>query len=52
LKKGQEMEGVISSLEFPNKGTLKIEDRKIIVKNTLPGQKVRFRILKAKKKQM
>lgn len=49
MKKGQEMEGVISSLEFPNKGTLKIEDRKIIVKNTLPGQKVRFRILKAKK---
>ena len=49
MKKGQEFEGYVSGFEFPNKGIVKINDRGVIVKNTLPQQKVRFRINKLRK---
>lgn len=48
MKKGEEYIGVVLRTEFPNKGIVELEDRKIIVKNTVPGQKVRFRIAKLK----
>ncbi len=48
MKKGEEYTGVVLRTEFPNKGIVELEDRKIIVKNTVPGQKVRFRIAKLK----
>ena len=48
MKKGEEYVGVVLRTEFPNKGIVELEDRKIIVKNTVPGQKVRFRIAKLK----
>ncbi|MBP3576798.1 MAG: 23S rRNA (uracil-5-)-methyltransferase RumA, partial [Lachnospiraceae bacterium] len=48
MKKGEEYIGVVVRTEFPNKGIVELEDRKIIVKNTVPGQKVRFRIAKLK----
>lgn len=48
MKKGEEYTGVVVRTEFPNKGIVELEDRKIIVKNTVPGQKVRFRITKLK----
>ena len=48
MKKGEEYIGVVVRTEFPNKGIIELEDRKIIVKNTVPGQKVRFRIAKLK----
>ncbi|MBO6114611.1 MAG: 23S rRNA (uracil(1939)-C(5))-methyltransferase RlmD [Lachnospiraceae bacterium] len=48
MKKGEIYEGVITDFDFPNKGSLYIEDRKVIVKETLPGQKVRFSISKKK----
>ncbi len=48
MKKGEEYIGVVVHTEFPNKGIVELEDRKIIVKNTVPGQKVRFRIAKLK----
>lgn len=47
MKKGQAGEGIIEKIEFPNKGVIHMDDgEKIIVKNTVPGQKVRFLINK------
>lgn len=46
MKKGQVYEGIVERVDFPNKGTVKIEDRKVTVKNALPGQKIRFSVNK------
>ena len=53
MKKGQIYEGVIEKVEFPNKGIAKIdgEEKTVIVKNTMPGQKVRFAVNKIRKGQ-
>lgn len=53
MKKGQIYEGIIETVEFPNKGKVYIpeEDRYVIVKNGIPGQKVRFLVNKCKKGQ-
>lgn len=48
MKKGEIYQGLIEKVEFPNKGSVQIEDKKIIVKNAMPGQKVRFMINKKK----
>ncbi|MBQ9608504.1 MAG: 23S rRNA (uracil(1939)-C(5))-methyltransferase RlmD [Lachnospiraceae bacterium] len=48
MKKGDIYEGVITGFDFPNKGSLIIEDRKVTVKDTLPGQKISFMISKKK----
>ena len=42
MKKGQVYEGIIESVEFPNKGRIYVpeEDRWVVVKNGVPGQKV------------
>ena len=48
MKKGEEYIGVVERVDFPNKGIVILEDRKITVKNTVPGQKIRFRISKLK----
>lgn len=50
MKKGQIVEGVIEYVAFPDKGVMTIEDgKKVIVKNTIPGQKVSVRIQKVRK---
>ncbi len=50
MKKGQIVEGVVEYVEFPNKGVLTMEDgKKVIVKNTIPGQKVSVSIHKVRK---
>ena len=49
MKKGQEYIGIVDRIDFPNKGIIKIEDEKAVVKNVVPGQKVRFVINKARK---
>lgn len=56
MKKGQTYEGVIEKIEFPNKGTLtykeenqetkEIRETKVMVKGTLPGQRVSFQLSK------
>ena len=53
MKKGQVLEGRIKRVEFPNKGIAVIdgEEKSVIVKNTIPGQKVRFSINKIRKGQ-
>lgn len=49
MKKGQEFEAYVREVEFPNKGIVEIDDKKIIVKNTLTQQKIKFRLSKLKK---
>lgn len=51
MKKGEVYEGVIESVDFPNKGKVLLsdEDRYVIVKNGIPGQKVRFSVNKIRK---
>ena len=49
LKKGQVMEGLLEKVDFPNKGIVQTEEGSVIVKNAIPGQKVRFRINKKRK---
>ncbi len=46
MKKGDIIEGTIETLRFPNKGVFHTEDFEVVVKNTIPGQKVRTRITK------
>ncbi len=51
MKKGQVYEGVIEKVEFPNKGIVSVEDedKTVIVKNGIPGQKIRFAVNKMRK---
>lgn len=51
MKKGQVYEGVIGFVDFPNKGKIFLpeEDKTVIVKNGVPGQKVRFSVNKVRK---
>ncbi len=49
MKKGQIMEGIIERVDFPNKGIVHTEEGNVIVKNGMPGQKVRFVINKKRK---
>ncbi len=53
MKKGYIYEGIVENVEFPNKGIVRIiseepEDNgaKVIVKNSIPGQKVRLMVNK------
>lgn len=55
MKKGQIYEGYIELIEFPNKGIVFVQEEteaeptRVIVKNGMPGQKVRFQINKKRK---
>ena len=49
MKKGQIYEGVVEKVEFPNRGLICVEERPVWVKNTLPGQRVRFAVQKLRK---
>ena len=49
MKKGEIYEGIVEKTEFPNRGIIKAEDRRVTVKNTLPGQKIRYRLKKLRK---
>lgn len=49
MKKGQILEGTVKEVKFPNKGIVEAEDREVIVKNTVPGQEVRFAVNKLRK---
>lgn len=53
MKKGQVYEGVIESVDFPNKGKIRLteEDKIVVVKNGLVGQKVRFSVNKIRKEK-
>ena len=51
MKKGQIFEGIIESVDFPNKGIVYVpeEEKFVTVKNGIPGQKIRFVINKFKR---
>lgn len=52
MKKGEIYEGVVEKIEFPNKGKVKVGEETVIVKNAIPGQKVRFMINKKRGKKL
>lgn len=49
MKKGQVYEGVVTHVDFPNKGIVKVGEETVVVKNSLPGQKVRLSVNKVRK---
>ncbi len=49
MKKGQVYEGVVERVDFPNKGIVKVDGETCVVKNSLPGQKIRFGVNKVRK---
>ena len=51
MKKGQVYEGTIEKVEFPNKGLVSVEgeEKSVIVKNGIPGQKIKFCVNKLRK---
>lgn len=49
MKKGQQIEGIVTRIDFPNKGIVTCDEGVCVVKNALPGQKVRAVINKARK---
>ncbi len=51
MKKGQVYEGFLEKVEFPNKGivTVEGEEKNVLVKNGIPGQKVKFAVNKMRK---
>ena len=48
MKKGEVFEGIVETILFPNKGIVPVGSEQVTVKNTIPGQKVRFQINKKK----
>ncbi|MDE5933250.1 MAG: 23S rRNA (uracil(1939)-C(5))-methyltransferase RlmD [Lachnospiraceae bacterium] len=49
MKKGQILEGIVQRVDFPNKGIVETEDGTCVVKNALPGQRVRCSVNKVRK---
>ncbi len=52
MKKGEICEAAVLRTEFPNKGMAVVEDRKLLLKNGLEGQRVRLMITKKKRDRM
>ena len=46
MKKGDICEGIVETVFYPNRGRMITDGEKVIVKNCIPGQKVRVRINK------
>lgn len=48
MKKNEKYEGEVVSLKFPNKGMVRVDESAdaILVKNTLPGQRISFQLTK------
>ncbi len=46
MKKGDIFEGSVERLDFPNRGVLHVDGQPVIVKNALPGQRIRFVVSK------
>ncbi len=46
IKKGEIYEGTVEYVDFPNKGVVSFLGERAHVKNVIPGQTVRFRLLK------
>ena len=48
MKKGEEFEGLVLRMDFPNKGIVQAGEEQISVKNALPGQRIRGIVSKKK----
>lgn len=48
MKKGQIIEGTVQRIDFPNKGIVETREGICVVKNALPGQKVRCAVNKVR----
>ena len=48
MKKGQIIEGIVQSVDFPNKGIVETGDGLCVVKNALPGQRVQCAVNKVR----
>ncbi len=46
MKKGQIYEGIVARVDFPNKGIVELDGERVVVKNTMPGQKINFAVSK------
>ena len=51
MKKGQVYEGIVEKVSFPNRCVVSVEggEKKVLVKNALPGQRVRLRLTKVRR---
>lgn len=49
MKKGDIGEGIIAQVDFPDKGVLTWEGERVLIKKTIPGQRVKFMISKKRK---
>ncbi len=51
MKKGDILQGIVERVDFPNKGIVAVEgeEQKIVVKNTIPGQRLSIQINKLRK---
>ena len=49
MKKGQVYEGIVERVDFPNKGIVKVGEETVVVKMSLPGQKVKLGVNKVRK---
>lgn len=49
MKKGKIYEGVVREVKFPNQGIVETEEGIAVVKNTIPGQTIRFAVSKVRK---
>ena len=55
MKKGQVYEGIVTKIQFPNKGIICLlneedkSDREITIKNVIPGQVLKFQVTKIRK---
>lgn len=48
MKKGEVLQGTVKEVRFPNRGILEVEGVPVVVKNVIPGQKIRFSVTKAR----
>lgn len=46
MKKGQVYEATVERVDFPNKGIARVGDEAVVVKNSLPGQKIKLSVNK------
>lgn len=49
MKKGQIIEGTVQRMDFPNKGIMETQEGICVVRNALPGQRVRCAVNKIRK---
>ena len=49
MKKGQVFEAKVERVDFPNKGVVQTGEGTVIVKNSLPGQKIKLSVNKVRK---